>query len=124
MCSSMFVVSHFSTAMYTKHTLSILTVSLSACTHYYTLGYLFSVCFTVLFWEICRFDTIFEGTYSLVEDSSESSLHLCGVVHIYHPDVGLSYGCSIRMLGCHLLLIWQKQLIDFPVRSNISLFHV
>lgn len=43
-----------------------------------------------------------KSAYSLVEDSSERSLHISGVVHIYHPYIGLPYGLSIGMLGCHL----------------------
>lgn len=43
-----------------------------------------------------------KSAYSLVEDSSESSLHISGVVHIYHPYIRLAYGLSIGMLGCHL----------------------
>lgn len=59
-----------------------------------------------LFEETRTFDTAVDGTYCLIEDSIESSLHFHGVVHIYRPYIRLSDGLSVRVLWCHLQRQW------------------
>lgn len=43
-----------------------------------------------------------------MDDSIESSLYICGIVHIYCPYIWFSYGLSIRVLGCHLSVNFVK----------------
>lgn len=49
---------------------------------------------------LCRW--FHEHTHSLVDDTFDSSLHICGIVHINHPHIRLSYGLGVRVLWCHL----------------------
>lgn len=44
----------------------------------------------------------YKRSYCLVDDSFDSSLHICRIVHIDHPHIWLSYGLGVRVLWCHL----------------------
>lgn len=44
----------------------------------------------------------YKSSYCLVDDSFDSSLHICRIVHIDRPHIWLSYGLGIRVLWCHL----------------------
>lgn len=48
------------------------------------------------------FSSYCDRTHCLVDDRFDRSLHICGVVHVYHPHIRLSYGLGIRVLWCHL----------------------
>lgn len=48
------------------------------------------------------FRCYYKSSYCLVDDSFDSSLHICRIVHIDHPHIWLSYGLGIRVLWCHL----------------------